>query len=97
MATQRACPIRITLIKLVYLQPPTCTPLYTDNPNAKGIFTSAMRQKLSKAFNMRFYWVKDRNQQNQFNPLVPLVLGELLMHSISSLSRSFLYFASHFL
>jgi hypothetical protein len=25
-----------------------------------------MRQKLSKAFDMRFYWVKDRIKQNQF-------------------------------
>ena len=54
MATQRACPIRITLVKLGHIQPLTGTPLYIDNSTTKGILTSAMRQKVSKAFDMNF-------------------------------------------
>ena len=67
MATQRACPIRLALIKIGHLQPPTGKPLYTDNSTSKVILTSAMYQKLSKAFDVCFYWVKDILQQNQFD------------------------------
>ena len=66
MAVQRACPIRVTLAELGHQQPPNGTPIYNDNSTATGILTSAMRQKLSKAFDMRFYWVKDRIKQKQF-------------------------------
>ena len=67
MATQRACPIRTAIIELGHPQPETGTPCYTDNKTAKGILTASMRQKLSKAFDMRFYWIRDRIQQGQFN------------------------------
>ena len=67
MATQRACPIRTAVIELGHPQPKTGTPCYTDNKTAKGILTASMRQKLSKAFDMRFYWVRDRIKQGQFN------------------------------
>ena len=60
VSIQCACPIRLTLIDLGHKQPPTSTPLYTDNSTAKGILTSYMRQKISKAFDMLLYWVKDR-------------------------------------
>jgi hypothetical protein len=65
MATQRACPIRVTLAELGHPQPTRGTPIYNDNSTATGILNSAMRQKLSKAFDMRFYWVKDRIQQSK--------------------------------
>jgi len=67
MAAQRACPIRTAVIELGHLQPKTGTPCYTDNKTAKGILTASMRQKLSKAFDMRFYWIRDRIKQGQFN------------------------------
>ena len=67
MATQRACPIRTAIIELGHAQPETGTPCYTDNKTAQGILTASMRQKLSKAFDMRFYWIRDRIQQGQFN------------------------------
>jgi hypothetical protein len=65
-AAQRACPIRTAAIELGHPQPTTGTPLYTDNSTAKGILTATMRQKLSKAFDMRFYWLRDRIAQGQF-------------------------------
>ena len=66
MATQRACPLRVALAELGHPQPARGTPIYNDNSTATGILNSEMRQKLSKAFDMRFYWVKDRIQQSQF-------------------------------
>jgi Reverse transcriptase (RNA-dependent DNA polymerase). len=61
---QKAVPIRQALIDMGHPQPPT--PLKTDNSTAHGILTSLVRQKRSKAFDMRFYWPKDRIKQNQF-------------------------------
>ena len=66
MATQRACPIRVTLAELGHPQPSRGTPIYNDNSTATGILNSAMRQKLSKALDMRFYWVEDRIKQKHF-------------------------------
>ena len=64
---QRAVPMRVTLEELGHKQPPLGTPAFTDNSTAHGILTSKMRRKLSKAFDMRYHWVKDRIAQNQFN------------------------------
>ena len=44
-------------------QPPT--PMEVDNETAIGFLKSTMKQKRSKAIDMRFYWVKDRVKQNQ--------------------------------
>jgi hypothetical protein len=57
------------LEELGHKQPKTGSPLETDNKTAHGILNSKMRQKLSKSFDMRYWWMKDRIQQNQFNLL----------------------------
>jgi hypothetical protein len=67
MAGQQACPIRVAAIELGHPQPPTGTPVYTNNSTAKGILTASLRQKLSKAFDMRFYWMRDRIKQGMFD------------------------------
>jgi len=67
LAAQRAVPMRLAAIELGHPQPENGSPLYTDNSTAAGILKSEMRQKLSKAFDMRFYWVKDRIKQKQFD------------------------------
>jgi hypothetical protein len=41
--------------------------LTTDNTTADGIINNKVQQKRSKAMDMRFYWVKDRVEQEQFN------------------------------
>jgi hypothetical protein len=41
--------------------------LKTDNTTADDIINNTFQQKLSKAMDMRFYWVKDRVEQGQFN------------------------------
>ena len=45
-------------------QPPT--PMEVDNETAIGLLKITMKQKRSKASDMRFYWVRDRVKQNQF-------------------------------
>ena len=61
---QDACTLRNTLEFLGHPQPPT--PIQTDNAAAKGIVNDTVKQKRSKAIDMRFHWVRDRVRQNQF-------------------------------
>jgi hypothetical protein len=61
---KEACPIQIILEELGHPQPPT--PLQTDNSTASGISNDTVKQKRSKAIDMRFYWIRDRVRQKQF-------------------------------
>jgi hypothetical protein len=53
------------LEELGHPQPPT--PLETDNITATGYSNGKIKQKRTKAIYMRFYWIKDRVKQGQFN------------------------------
>jgi hypothetical protein len=57
--------IRTTLEELGHKQPPT--PMETDNTTATGYSNDTIKQKRTKATDMRFYWIKDRVKQGQFN------------------------------
>jgi hypothetical protein len=59
-----ATAFRVTLDELGHNQPPT--PIQTDNACASGIANETIKQRRSKAIDMRFYWVKDRVEQKQF-------------------------------
>ena len=61
---QTAVPLRTTLHELGLTQPPT--PTKTDKYMAKGIVTATVGQKMSKATEMPFYWMKDRVKQKDF-------------------------------
>jgi hypothetical protein len=61
---QDAVPERITLEELGHPQGPT--PMATDNGTASGIANDSIKQKRSKAMDMRFYWIRDRVRQGQF-------------------------------
>jgi hypothetical protein len=61
---QEAVPIRTTLEELGHPQPPT--PMQTDNSTAAGFANDTIKQKRSKAMDMRFYWIKDRVCQGQY-------------------------------
>ena len=61
---KEACPLRIALAEMGHPQP--ATPMATDNSTASGIATDTVKQKRSKAVDMRFYWIRDRVRQNQF-------------------------------
>jgi hypothetical protein len=62
---KEAVPERTTLEELGHPQPPT--PMITDNQVACGIANDSVKQKRSKAMDMRFYWIRDRIQRNQFH------------------------------
>jgi hypothetical protein len=51
------------------------TPLLTDNLTTCVIVYGKMKQQRSKAIDMRFYWLKDREAQNQF--IMVWALGKL--------------------
>ena len=62
---QEADPIWNTLKEMGHPQPPT--PVQVDNSNALGIATGTIKQRKSKAMDMQFYWIRDRNNQDKFN------------------------------
>ena len=64
---QEAVPMRTALAEMGHPQPPNGTPLETDNATAHGILHAQVRMKKSKAFDMRYHWLKDRISQKQFN------------------------------
>ena len=64
MNGKEAAPMHITLTEMGHPQDPTC--ITGDNDTAKGILTRKVRQKLSKAFDIRYYWLRDRIKQGQF-------------------------------
>jgi hypothetical protein len=57
--------LRTTLEELGHHQPPT--PMETDNTTATGYSNGTIKEKRTKAMDMRFYWIKDRVKQGQFN------------------------------
>ena len=60
-----AVPIIITIEEMGHPQPPT--PVQINNSTALGISTDTIKQRKSKAMDMRFYCIRDRNNQDQFN------------------------------
>jgi hypothetical protein len=62
---QSGAPLRVTLAELGHTQPPT--PLRTDNSTAYDIVNETIKQKLSKAMDMRYHWLTDRVRQKQFD------------------------------
>ena len=46
-------------------QPPTL--IQVENSTAVGIANKSVKQKRSKAMNMRFHWIQDRILQEHFN------------------------------
>jgi hypothetical protein len=57
--------LRTTLEELGHPQPPT--PMETDNITTTGYRNGTIKQKCTKEMDMRFYWIKDRVKQGQFN------------------------------
>ena len=56
--------LRSVLIAMGHPQP--ATPVQTDNACASGIANDTVKQKRSRAMDMRFYWVRDRVRQDHF-------------------------------
>jgi hypothetical protein len=62
---QSGAPLRVTLTELGHTQPPA--PLRTDNSAAYGIVNDTIKQKRSKAMDMRHHWLTNRVRQKQFD------------------------------
>ena len=62
---KEATALRTALEEMGHPQPPT--PVQVDNSTACGIANNTIKQRRSKAIDMRFYWVQDRVDQNQFH------------------------------
>ena len=62
---QRTIPIRRILIALGHPQPPT--PIKTDNSTAHGFTYDNINQKRSKSWDMRYYWLRDKQNQKQLD------------------------------
>ena len=60
-----ALPIRKTLKELRYPQPPNTMKL--DNTTSVGFTNNTIKQKRSKAIDMRFYWLNYCTCQGHFN------------------------------
>ena len=60
---QEAVPIRTLLLELGHPHP--ATPIQVDNYTAEGFANDTIKQKRSKAIDMRFYWIQDRTSQGQ--------------------------------
>ena len=61
---REAVHIRIILEELGHKQPPT--PLQTDNSMADAVCNGKVQPKRTKAMDMRFHWLRDRECQQQF-------------------------------
>jgi hypothetical protein len=57
--------LRTTLQEVGHPQPPT--PMEADNTTATGYSHGTIKQKHTKAIDIRFYWIKDRVKQGQFD------------------------------
>ena len=57
--------IQTTLNEMSHPQPPN--PIQVDNAIAIGISNKSIRQKMSKAMDMRFHWIQDGILQQHFN------------------------------
>jgi hypothetical protein len=61
---REAVPMRNLLHEMGHPQPPT--PMQTDNSTALGVVNSNIQPRRTKAMDMRFYWLRDREAQKQF-------------------------------
>ena len=62
--TKFAVPIRHVLTELGHPQPPT--PIQTDNSTAFGVVMNKIIPKATKAMNVHYHWLCNREQQQQF-------------------------------
>jgi hypothetical protein len=56
--------LRQILTEMGHPQPRT--PLQTDNTTAEGVINNKIQPKRTKAMDMRFHWLRDREAQGQF-------------------------------
>lgn len=57
--------MRLALEEMGHPQPPT--PIHTDNSTAAGISNSTVKRQRSRAMDMRYFWIVDQVDQNNFD------------------------------
>jgi hypothetical protein len=62
--TREAVPQRTTLAEMGHKQPQT--PMQTNNTTALGVVNNNIQPRRTKAMDMRFHWLRDREAQRQF-------------------------------
>jgi hypothetical protein len=62
--TKEAVYLRQILTEMGHPQPQT--PIQTDNLTAEGVINNKIQPKQTKAMDMRFHWLRDREAQGQF-------------------------------
>jgi hypothetical protein len=62
---QSGAPLRVTLTELGHIKPPT--PVRTYKSTACGILNETIKQKRSKAMDMRYHWLTDTFRKKQFD------------------------------
>ena len=62
--SREAVPIRHLLEEMGHKQPPT--PIQIDNSTALGVVKHTIQPKRTKAMDMRFHWLRCRENQKQF-------------------------------
>jgi hypothetical protein len=62
---QDALPLIYALNEMGHTQPPT--PIQTDNSTAAGLANDTLKQKKSKAMEMRYFWIADKCEADVFN------------------------------
>ncbi len=61
---REAVPMQMTLEEMGHKQPKT--PIHTDNSTGFRVITKNIQPKQTKAMDMRFHWLRDREAQKQF-------------------------------
>ena len=56
--------LRQILTEIGHMQPRT--PIQTDNSTAEGVINNKIQPRRTKAMDMRFHWLRDRDAQGQF-------------------------------
>ena len=62
--SQQAIPARTTTTELGHVQP--STPIQTDNTTALGFIMKNLTPRATKSTDMKFWWMWDRSDQQQF-------------------------------
>ena len=64
ITAKKMIPLRNTLIEMGW--PQTQTPIQTDNSTAVGFTNKTMVNKETKSPDMKLWWLRDRESQEQF-------------------------------
>jgi hypothetical protein len=62
--TKEAVYLQKNLIEMGHLQPQT--PIQTDNTTVEAVTNKKIQPKCTKAMDVQFHWLRDRESQDQF-------------------------------